>query len=79
MTELRRKLPNKLDFFLWGYCKQEVYKAKPTNLNELRQSIRETIAAIAAILNSPSSNEQLFGKMPYMHQRAEGAFKFHYF
>jgi len=34
------------DFFLWGYCKQEVYKAKPTNLNELRQSIRETIAAI---------------------------------
>lgn len=34
------------DFFLWGHCKQEVYKAKPTNLNELKQSIRATIAAI---------------------------------
>ena len=34
------------DFFLWGYCKQEVYKLKPTNLEELKQSIQAVIAGI---------------------------------
>lgn len=34
------------DFFLWGYLKQEVYKAKPSNLTELKQSITTIIEAI---------------------------------
>ena len=35
-----------LDFFLWGYCKQEVYKTRPNNRNELKESIKAVIEAI---------------------------------
>ncbi|XP_053946986.1 uncharacterized protein LOC128855816 isoform X2 [Anastrepha ludens] len=41
----------------WGLCKQEVYKTKPTNLDELKQSIRATIAAIpVATLKAAMNN-----------------------
>jgi hypothetical protein len=32
-----------LDFFLWGYLKSRVFKARPDNLDELKASIREAI------------------------------------
>jgi len=56
-------------FFLWGYCKQEVYKAK-INKFEWTKAIHSRNNCGFSCLNSPSSNEQLLGKMPHMHQRA---------
>lgn len=35
-----------LDFYFWGYVKDEVYKRKHANLNELQDSIRHIIASI---------------------------------
>ena len=35
-----------LDFFLWGYLKDRVYKVMPANVEELKQSIRNEIQLI---------------------------------
>lgn len=35
-----------LDFFLWGFIKQKVYKNRPVNREELRARIRQAIAEI---------------------------------
>lgn len=34
------------DFFLWGYLKAEVYKHRPRTLQELKDVIRQEVAAI---------------------------------
>ena len=36
------------DFFLWGYLKSRVYVNKPRTVEELKDNIREEIAAIPA-------------------------------
>ena len=36
------------DFFLWGYLKSKVYVNKPRTVAELKDNIREEIAAIPA-------------------------------
>ena len=36
------------DFFLWGYLKSKVYVNKPRTVEELKDNIREEIAAIPA-------------------------------
>ncbi|XP_048484480.1 uncharacterized protein LOC125490157 [Plutella xylostella] len=38
------------DFFLWGYLKQRVYNHKPRALRELKEKIREEMAAIPKAL-----------------------------
>ena len=38
---------NPPDLFLWGHLKDEVYKAKPQTIEELKQKIREEIAVIS--------------------------------
>jgi hypothetical protein len=35
-----------LDYFLWGYCKENVYANKPSTLSELKQNIEEFIRSI---------------------------------
>ncbi|GAB1867348.1 Transposable element Tc3 transposase [Camponotus japonicus] len=35
-----------LDFFLWGYLKEQVYKTKPTNIEELKQRITDEMSLI---------------------------------
>ncbi|RYA74177.1 hypothetical protein DD595_24615 [Enterobacter cloacae complex sp. 4DZ3-17B2] len=35
-----------LDYFLWGYLKDRVYRTKPVNIEEVKQRIRDEIAAI---------------------------------
>ena len=35
-----------LDYFLWGYLKDRVYRTKPANIEELKQRIRDEITAI---------------------------------
>ena len=37
---------NPLDFFLWGYVNDSVYKTRPNTLSELQQRIIDTIQAI---------------------------------
>ena len=37
-----------LDFFLWGYAKDNVYKNKPTSISELKQEITTFMRAISA-------------------------------
>jgi len=37
-----------LDYFLWGYLKDRVYKTKPQNLQQLRQRILDEYAIIPA-------------------------------
>lgn len=37
-----------LDYFLWGYLKDRVYKTKPQNLDELRQRIIDECTSIPA-------------------------------
>ena len=37
-----------LDFFLWGYAKDNVYKNKPTSISELKQEITMFMRAISA-------------------------------
>lgn len=36
-----------LDFFLWSFLKDNVYKTKPTTLEQLKEIIREIIATIS--------------------------------
>jgi transposase len=38
---------NPLDFFLWGYVKNLVYKSKPMSVNTLKESIRQVIREIS--------------------------------
>ena len=44
---LRSPDMNPLDFFLWGYCKQNVYKNKPTNVADLKTEIENFLAEIS--------------------------------
>lgn len=46
-----------LDYFVWGYLKDNVYKTKPQNVNELRQRILQECQAIpqVALQNSVNS------------------------
>ena len=37
-----------LDFFLWGYAKDNVYKNKPTSISKLKQEITTFMRAISA-------------------------------
>jgi hypothetical protein len=34
------------DFFLWGWAKEEVYRTKPTTLNELEDHIRHVLTNV---------------------------------
>jgi hypothetical protein len=34
------------DFFLWGWTKEEVYRTKPTTLNELEDRIRHVLTNV---------------------------------
>ena len=40
------------DFFLWGYLKSKVYVNKPRTVAELKDNIREEIAAIPAEMSN---------------------------
>ena len=56
------------DLFLWGHLKDEVYKAKPQTIEELKQKIREEIAVISteickAVIWPPSSAEWKFARL----------------
>jgi hypothetical protein len=35
------------DFFLWGYLKSKVYEKKPRTMVDLKQNIRDEVAAIS--------------------------------
>jgi hypothetical protein len=37
---------NACDFFLWGYLKSKVYEKKPRTTEDLKQNIKEEVAAI---------------------------------
>lgn len=37
---------NPLDFFLWGYCKEEIYKTLPEDIDDLDMRLRHAIWAI---------------------------------
>jgi hypothetical protein len=37
---------NTCDFFLWGYLESKVYEKKPRTTEDLKQNIREEVAAI---------------------------------
>ena len=54
-----------LDFYLWGAVKQKVYRSKPQDLHELRDSIRQQIAAISLeeihrVFENETSNRPLY-------------------
>jgi hypothetical protein len=38
---------NACDFFLWGYLKSKVYEKKPRTKVDLKQNIRDEVAAIS--------------------------------
>ena len=38
---------NLLDLFLWGYCKENVYENKPTNVASLKTGIERFLAEIS--------------------------------
>jgi hypothetical protein len=38
---------NARDFFLWGYLKSKVYEEKPRTTVDLKQNIRDEVAAIS--------------------------------
>jgi hypothetical protein len=38
---------NACDFFLWEYLKSKVYEKKPRTTEDLKQNIREEVAAIS--------------------------------
>lgn len=40
---------NPLDYFLWGYCKDNVYKNNPQNLDELKTEVESFIATITRL------------------------------
>ncbi|KYN12730.1 hypothetical protein ALC57_15089 [Trachymyrmex cornetzi] len=37
---------NPLDFFLWGYCKEQIYKTLPENIDDLDARLQHAIWAI---------------------------------
>lgn len=37
---------NPLDFFLWGYCKSNVYRSKPKTITELKSEVERFLAEI---------------------------------
>jgi hypothetical protein len=38
---------NACEFYLWGYCKSKVYEKKPRTTVDLKQNIRDKMAAIS--------------------------------
>jgi hypothetical protein len=38
---------NACDFFLWEYLKSKVYKKKPRTMMDLKQNIRDKVAAVS--------------------------------
>ena len=38
---------NPLDFFLWGYCKDSVYKNRPQTLDELKTEVETLVSGIS--------------------------------
>ena len=38
---------NPLDYFLWGYCKENVYKNKPRTLEELKSEVEKIVSEIS--------------------------------
>jgi hypothetical protein len=38
---------NAYDFFLWEYLKSKVYEKKPRTTEDLKQNIREEVAAVS--------------------------------
>jgi hypothetical protein len=45
------------DYFLWGYLKSKVLISKPTTIEELKQRIKEEIAAIPEQMTSSSDGK----------------------
>ena len=43
----RNECPKSQYFFLWGYLKSKVYEKKPRTTVDLKQNIREEVAAIS--------------------------------
>ena len=43
----RNECPQSQFFFLWGYLKSKVYEKKPRTTVDLKQNIREEVAAIS--------------------------------
>ena len=39
---------NPLDFFLWGYCKENVYKNSPQCINDLKRNVENFMSEISA-------------------------------
>jgi len=37
---------NPLDFFLWGYCKEDIYRRLPENVEELNDRLHYAVWAI---------------------------------
>ena len=35
-----------LDFFLWGFLKGKVYQSQPSNISELKESIKHVLADV---------------------------------
>jgi hypothetical protein len=38
---------NPLDYFLWGYCKENVYKNKPRTLENLKSEVEKIVSEIS--------------------------------
>ena len=36
-----------LDFFLWGYCKEKVYKSNPKTVPDLKRSVEDCVKSIS--------------------------------
>ena len=48
-----------LDFFLWGYVKEKVYKTEPTTIENMQQRIRNVFRSITpTVLNRVRNNFQ---------------------
>jgi len=48
---------NPLDFFLWGYCKEKIYKTLPENIDDLDTRLRYAIWAIEEdVMNNVQEN-----------------------
>lgn len=43
---LARLIPHYVNYFLWGYQKSELYKYRPTTIDELKVAIRTTMREI---------------------------------
>jgi len=41
---------NACDFFLWGYLKSKLYEKKPRTMVDLKQNIRDEVAAISSTM-----------------------------